>query len=251
MALGKTYNNNKKELHTTTFSALKMYNKDGVDPTAMTFTFWNNLLKLSIAPKKESTGDYAQYDYENAGLVYLSPMKAKIFADSITAVLEDPSVLNDSIGVPSSNGIISLHKSVNGSKGMCIVIKKLDEHGRIEASYAYEFKVDFNFAVKDYTDGEDDIVKVYNNNLELLSFRDLLQEFYLKSNGASAHFNREYSKFDKASIDNKLVALADKLGVEYGKGGYKKSSSIFSSNKSSNDTPAIESGESKYSIDNL
>ena len=52
MALGN-YDNNKKEQYTPTYySAYNTGNAEGVDPSSLSYTFFNRMLKLSISPLK-------------------------------------------------------------------------------------------------------------------------------------------------------------------------------------------------------
>ena len=71
MSLGNTYDNNKRTnsvIDPTVYSAYKMNNAEGqVDQTCISFNYWNNSLKITIAPKKDTVGSegQVQFDYDN------------------------------------------------------------------------------------------------------------------------------------------------------------------------------------------
>ena len=91
MALGDTYNNNERRNYSPSVTAgYRFSNPDStIDKTSLSFTYWNKLLKISIAPKKETEGDTIAFDHENAGNVYLSHTKALIFYKEIMRFLDE------------------------------------------------------------------------------------------------------------------------------------------------------------------
>ena len=250
MALGDTYNNNddKKTKNVNTYSMVNFANPEGVDKTKLSFDFWGNLMKVSIAPVKESKGNgYNEYDHENAGKVYLTHMKARQLAAIISRYPADPVGFPDNAGVNTKDSVVVLHKTLNGSTGPCLVIKKFNESGQMEASFAYEFKNDFHYAVENFEDLEKDYDKVFDNELELASVCAIFAQFAETINGALAPSVLEYGKFDQGKVMNGLYKIADKLGVQlnggYSNGGGQKTD-VFSG-----------SGTSKpgrrYSIDDI
>ena len=72
MALGD-YNNNKpkyKELEV--YSNYGMTNAEGVvDPSALSISFFRNLMKIAIAPKLQNGNGNQKWDNDNAAAVYL------------------------------------------------------------------------------------------------------------------------------------------------------------------------------------
>ena len=114
MALGDTYNNNEKKNYSPSLtSGYRFSNPDStVDKTSLTVSFWNKLLKVSIAPKKETENGEIAFDHENAGSVYLSNTKAKVFHDEICKFLEEykQGKAPDNIGVATGkDGLIYLY----------------------------------------------------------------------------------------------------------------------------------------------
>ena len=80
MPLGDTYNSNEKKNYSPSLnSGYRFSNPDStIDKTSLTFAFWNKLLKVSIAPKKETENGEIAFDHENAGSVYLSHTKSSV-----------------------------------------------------------------------------------------------------------------------------------------------------------------------------
>ena len=74
MALGE---NKRNDFHPTVYGYQFSNPEAKVDKTALTFNWWNKMLKLSIAPKLNNGGDYSQYDHKNAISIYLSVQSAK------------------------------------------------------------------------------------------------------------------------------------------------------------------------------
>ena len=84
MALGDNYNgndNNKKKYYEPIlYSPYGTSNTDGVDPSALSYSFFNGLLKISIAPMKPGAqpGDRQLWDHDNAVSVWLTHVKARM-----------------------------------------------------------------------------------------------------------------------------------------------------------------------------
>ena len=84
MALGnnhETYNNNQESIKSPNIQGLKFNNStSSVDKTSLKFDFWNNLLKISIAPMKTTQGQdgYPVFDFDNAVSVHLTHIKSRI-----------------------------------------------------------------------------------------------------------------------------------------------------------------------------
>ena len=59
MALGDTYNNNERKNYSPSVTSGYRFSnpESAIDKTSLSFTFWNKLLKVSIAPRKETEGD--------------------------------------------------------------------------------------------------------------------------------------------------------------------------------------------------
>lgn len=96
MALGDGGNfstnkdNNNKNYDPTVYVATRFRNPEAdTDPSELSFSYWSNMLKMTISPKMESNpGDaYAMYDHnsQNNISILLNPIKLKF---SMTKLLK-------------------------------------------------------------------------------------------------------------------------------------------------------------------
>ena len=241
MSLG-TYNNtnsNKNNNYSpVVYSPYRMSNAESdVDQTALGFSFWNNMLKISIAPKKQNTNEIA-FDFDNAVVIYLSHTKARILYEEICNFQKNPGLIN--AGVPSGSALITISNGKEfGSATPCLVIRKINtESGSTEASYAYQFKTDYHYGIRNYNekDGSFDKVSTEYNFLEIEQLKTLLMEYYTAITGAVAYSVIDQMKYDVSRFNTKCNLIAEKLGVEF-KGGEKasspKSSTSYFNSKSS------------------
>lgn len=230
--LGEKYENNKKNkgYQPNVYSRYVLANSESpIDPSKASFTFWNGLLKVAVAPFIESK---SEYDYDNEGAVYLSHFKAKALLEDLKVFIKDMEKIN-SVGVPTKDGLLSVSNGIeiHGELKPCIIIRKLDEDGSVKSSYMYEFKSSYHYTIRNFEEGGS-FDKIFHDNLELLLFMDLLDEYYRATSGAYAYSNMDYGRFGNSIMNTKLDSIAEKLGIEYkGKknyGGNKgKSNSVF------------------------
>jgi hypothetical protein len=182
MALGDTYNNNKNDKNKfspSVYSPYKMGNADSVvDPSVLYATFWNNMLKLSIAPRKQtSNASDVAYDYDNAISVYLTHTKANMLFQEIAEYEKNPDLYNYS-GVSSGQGLISISNGREfGVNSPCIVIRKINpETGAEDSSYVYQFKQDYHYSIRNYDPKTNEFDKIFYNKLEIEELKILLQQ---------------------------------------------------------------------------
>lgn len=247
MSLGtqsKSNQNQKKEIHVTTYSDTAFSNvESAVDKTKLTVTFWNKTMKLAISAMKDVNNPAAGFDYDNSGLAYLSPIKAKILADVMQNFINDPNA-EDGQGIITKDTYLTIHRNICNEDGLpCLVLRKFNAEGIVEATFAYEFKGYDN--ISGFVSA-DKFKTQAQPHAEINALITTLNEYYLNSNGANAHFNMEYSKFANARHDEQIRAIADKLGVSTG-GGNKSTqprSSVF-------DSPKQPSSSNTYSLDDL
>lgn len=222
MALGSTYNNNKQQYSPTVYSNYKMSNtKSEIDKTSISFTFWNNSLKISIAPMKATTDNSISFDFENAVAIYLNHTKARMLAHEIEMFMTDPKKYNSS-GVPSGQGLITISNgSEFGVKGACLVIRKINAEGQVESSYAYQFKNEYYYSVRNYQEKDSKFDQCYEDyvSLEIEQLLTLLKTYYEAMSSAMAYSVVDSMKFDHSRINTKLELIANKLGIQMGKGG--------------------------------
>ena len=222
MSLGSSYDNTKKNtvFDPSVYSPYKMNNAESsVDQTCMSFTFWNNSLKISISPKKSSNDGQVLFDYDNGISIYLNHSKARIFAEEIKKFIINP-VEYDNSGVASGQGLITVSRGVEyKSSSPLIIIRRVDETGNIMSSFAYQIKNAYYFAVRNYNENGN-FTKDFESyeNIELLQIVTLLEEFYKSSTYATAYSVFDQFKFEHNRQRQILNSIANKLGVEYGGG---------------------------------
>lgn len=253
MSLGNTYDNTKKSdtiRDPSVYSPYKMNNAEGtVDKTCMSFTYWNNSLKISIAPKKQSSDGQVYFDYDNGISIYLNHAKARIFAEELRKFVSDP-VTFDNSGVSSGQGLITVSRGVEfSSPSPLIIIRKINETGEVMSSFAYQTKTDYYFAIRGYSEkgGFEKDINTYSN-LELLQLITLLEEFYKATTCATAFTVIDQLKFEHNRQRNVLNSIASKLGVEtsFGSNGNRRysSNSYFNSASGNPNTASEYSGPS-------
>ena len=232
MALGDRYENNKRDYEKkkspTLYSKYSFSNQESeLDPTKLNFTFWNGLLKIAIAPLKPGTNEY---DYDNAGAIYITYYKAKLLADEISLFMNDPETYNN-LGVPSGTGLISISngKDLTGKVTPCLIIRQINAEGKASATYLYEFRREHHYTIRNYNESDSSFDKIYNNDLEIELLRRILLDYYQSINGAYAYSVIDYNKFNNSRINTKLDSIAEKLGISY---TYNNSNNNRKSNKS-------------------
>lgn len=249
MALGnmnqnfnKNQDNNKKNYEPTVYSPVQFKNPNGVDPSELSFSFWNRMLKISIAPKRESKpGDkYDTYDHENNISIHINHMKARILYNEIEEFLKDTNKIN-SIGINSGAfGLLTISNGKEfGISSPVIVVRKMDEGGKILTSYAYQFNAnDYYNSIRNFDEKTLKYDTMGMPNLELIVFQDLLRSYFESANYASAYTVIDSMKFDVSRINTKLELLLDNAGIKKsgapgGKSFFQRSSELDSDDTAS------------------
>lgn len=232
MALGN-YDNNKKEYIPVYYSGYGTGNKDGIDPSALSYSFYNRMLKLSISPMKVSNGDKVTYDHDNAAVVWLTHTKARMLADQIKKVLIGE-ISNGGVNT-GTEGLVRFSDGKElGVNNYCLIINKIDEAGKVLSSYAYEFKSHYHFAVENYDPKDSSHKKSWYDTIEVDQLLDLLESYYIAMTGAVAYSVMDGMRFNTNSTSTKIDLIMSKLGVEYKSGMTSRSSGSFFDNDHSN-----------------
>lgn len=230
MALGDIANNNqqKGKNNPVVYSQYGFGNSEStVDPTRLSTSFWNGMLKLTISPKKGMKANGAvEWDDENSISLYLTHTKARILHDEILLFMQNPEAYNN-LGIPSGAGLISISNGRElGISTPCLIIRKLNsDNGQVEASFAYEFKQDYHYSIRNFDESTSDFDKIYHNNLELEQLLCLLRTYFEAMSGAVAYTVIDNMKYDTSRLNTKINAISEKLGIEYGAGYNKQKSS--------------------------
>lgn len=221
MALGDTYNNNERRNYSPSVTAgYRFSNPDStIDKTSLSFTYWNKLLKISIAPKKETEGDTIAFDHENAGNVYLSHTKALIFYKEIMRFLDEytngTAVTNAGVNTGKEGLIYICDGKEFNAEGPCLVIRKIDEHGHSVSDYAYEFRRGLHSSIINYEAKTSNFESRFYDLLEIEQFANLLKSYYESMTMAIAYSIQETNKYDTSRMNTKLKIIGEKLGVEF------------------------------------
>lgn len=250
MALGdQNYsgNNKSKFKEPEVYSCYNMSNVEGVDPSALSSSFFRNLLKLTISPKLQNpTGDKL-WDHENAACVYITHTKARMLAKEIDDVLEGKK-FNGGVNT-GADGLISFSDGKEvGSPFYCLIIRKLDNQGSILGSYIYEFKSNYHYGISNFNASDSSHDKDYYDMLEIEQFKELLIGYYNAMNNAIAYSVVNNMRFDISRINTKLNDIAEANGITYGNGnGYSNNSSsrsFFNNNNTKAENNAANTGGS-------
>lgn len=232
--------NNKKNNSIMVYSNYNMTNPvSEVDATALSSSFFNKLLKLTISPKKQgSSEERPEWDDDNSISIYLTHTKARTFYNEICLFQENPEQFSN-VGVNSGAGLVSLSNGRElGTNNPCLIIRKLNgETGEVESSYAYEFKQNYHYSIRNFSQEDLEFDKSYYMDMEIEQLKTLLKTYFESMTNAVAYSILENEKYNNSRMNTKLDSIAEKLGIEY-KGGNSKSSkssnSIFNSKEPRN-----------------
>ena len=245
MAFGD--NNERKFYEPSVYSGYAMSNTDGVDPSALNFLFLNGLLKVSISPMLPNAkpGDRNLWDKDNAAAIWLTHTKARMLAEEMRYIKDHPDELNNA-GVPSgTEGLLSFSNGKElGATSPCMIIRKLNaETGEVTASYAYQFKADYHYTIRNFDPTSKGFDKNFFESLEIDQFITVLETYYTVMTGALAYGVLYGAKYDIQKNHTKTKLIMDKLGIE-SSGDYSKNDhnynnrSFFSGNGSGLSAPA-------------
>lgn len=261
MSLGSTYNNNqgsKNDPNVTVYSNYRMNNAESrIDQTCLTFRYWKQSLCIGIFPRKQTGGDEVAFDMDNGITIYLNHTKARILKAELENFLRDPVTYNGS-GVPSGQAAITISNGLEyGKNTPVLTIRKVNgDNGEVTSAFAYEFKTDFHYSIRNY-DG-----KRFNTEYDAYKYIEIhqmitvLDEYVKASTNAIAFTVRDQSKFVESRVFNGLNSIAEKLGVELrsGNNGNKRFNNSSYFNSASNNSGYSSSAGVSYgtaTIDDL
>lgn len=206
-------NNNRPEL--SVYSNYRMNNAESkVDPTCLTFRYWRTNLCIGIFPRKNTGNDDVSFDMSNGITIYLSHSKARIFKHEVENFLQDP-VKYNAVGVPSGQAVITISNgSEYGKSNPILTIRKVNENGEVVASFAYEFKRDYHFSIRNYDGKNFDSVYEDYQNLEIEQLLTVLEEYIKATTNAVAFTVMEQRSYSATRVEDKINAIASSLGVQ-------------------------------------
>lgn len=230
------FSNNDQKMYNPSVMGIRLNNAESkIDQTAIKFDFWNGMLKISIAGKKpgKSNDDFASFDFEQAGVVYITHTKARILLAEIEKLEADPSIGN--VGVNTGvDGLFSVSTGEEyGASSYCFALRKVDNTtGAVTTSYVYVTKDDYYQSIRSFNEGDKSFTKENYTNVELEILKDILRQYILAATSAIAGSVMNAMKFDLGIARNNFKNICEKLGISYGnKGGnYNSSSNFFNGN---------------------
>lgn len=250
MAFNSNNNGGDKDYRPTVYGGFSFTNPESNNsPARIAITYWKGLMKLHIQPKDENNSqNYVKYDDKNGNYAFLTPAKAKILADGISAVINGD-VSSYGVTVSNDSRLISVAKS---GSGYILIIGNASSSG-IDGVATYEFSTGFykaitNFNINDNSFGTEDMDSAF----ELKMLQDNLYEFYKASCSAMAYsvVDGMYFSSSKHTYET-LNNIANKLGIQSGGKAAKNNSSFFSMNGGNNNNNAGRSSSAPAEIDDM
>ena len=220
--LGDTnYNNNNNENTGTYYSQYVFRSQDSNQPTRFSASYWNNLLKISIAPAMEKTSndEYQKFDNKLAVSAYLSHMKARILYNEICEFQKDPSAYKNVGIVAGATSMISLSNGEEFGKPdtLCIVVRKIDrDTAETTQLLPYFFESENHFGVRNYTvnNGTVEYDRSSYSDLELEAIKTLLKTYYEAMTGAVAASVMFFKERADKSLNTNISKICASLGIE-------------------------------------
>ena len=238
MAIGDGYQssnsgeNNNKLFEQTYYSRFSVRNGD----KQLSVWYRSGLMVLEL-----NEVDHTTYKRNPIGNIYLSPMKAQMFASEIVKFKEyrNSDKIKENVAFGVTGGMkekvsyVGLH--TNKNKDIFLTIGKFDENGQIVESNTIQFNKDYNYSIEWEDISKMKLERVFDNDLELNMLHAVVAEFGKNMNGAAAYSFADLTRFDHARIMRQMDPIYDKLGIErrtYG-GGNRSFGNDFLSNTSS------------------
>lgn len=222
--------------------------ESGMGAAGMSVSFWSDLLKLAIAPMvSKANVEYPVYDRENEIAVYLTAPKARILANEIHRFIESNGEIKNT-GVTTGTSFISISDgSEFGLDKPVVSIRKFNkELSSIEAEIIFIIRTDLFYSIHNFTNeemnGEQDFETYKYYDLENLA--TILEEYYKAMTHAYAYSVLDRQNQSNHSINAKIEAIAESLGVSNGGNSVKSGGGNSSMNTGG-------SGFSSGSIDDL
>lgn len=238
MALGN-YDNNRQQVKRPTVNSGYAFSNPMslVDPTRLSASFWNNMLKLKIVPRVDNgNSEEVVWSKDQDIAVHLTHIKAYMLCQEIRNFLNDPVGYNSS-GVLSNETLITLSNgSEFGSTGMFLVIRKLKlDTMETVSSYSYEFNLNFHHSIRNYNEETANFEKEFKDYaiLEITQLITLLENYIAAITNAVAYTVVDQLNYRLNRTDDMIKSCAAALGVSDGGGKPQSNRRIPKSNSSS------------------
>lgn len=174
-------------------------------PAAVRFFYWGGLLKIQINRIRILNNDKLKYD--DPCNIFLSPFKARIFANQIEKVLkgEVPSA-----GVDTPKGIIYITFNVDR---YVLVIKKGDNSDFPEGFYPFRTQYYYGIDNVKGLDNYDGVDKNSYDNLEIEMFVTMLKQYSDAMNYAVGYSVAESLSEPLGVMNDRIASLCRANGV--------------------------------------
>ena len=246
MALGDTRNNssnnNNQKYETSYYSGLRIRNYD--NHTAIGIVFSAGLMNIAI--QKEN----AEHKYEDAIKASLTPKKAIILLHQMDQLEQCKEETSDAYGVTLGLGDVQTalaFQIVNGNKHLRIA--KVNSDGSIKDQKAFEFTGGTDSGLKwsdfDRMSFSKDVV----DDVDYQMLKTAIADFARSSSGALGYGQLYLNRYSESSLNNKVLAIMSKLGIETGSrnnSNYGSGNGFFSNNNSGNDSYSATSEHKTY-----
>lgn len=222
MALGDNnyrYNGERREMYRPTVYGIALNNttEQAIDKSSLSFSMWKSTIKISIAYPlaNQGTAEYTQWDRDNAGVIYLTPTKASMFAEILERFIENPEKYTG-YGVAAGKSLITISDGSEGNKAghWCIIIRQVNtETGKCEKIYGYEIKKDYSVIYGYDNSGNYKKDSSLFENKELMMVIDQLKDYARNANNAIAFSVIDNMSWNNEHLMSTLTKIAEGVGV--------------------------------------
>ena len=223
-----TNNNNQNQITNTTYTPISFANSEStIDATRFNISYFNKLMKISIAKRNNvgSADAYATYDNDNAVSVYVSYTKAKILHDLMVEMKDNKKMNN--VCIELNSGLFKVSNGMEfGVNSPCFSISLGDQAGNITET-VYQTKADYYQGAYNFKDGKFSTKSF--ENMEYDIFLMVLEQYYIASSYAIAATVMEASMYKRNTQYSLIRAIADKIGVQTATGGGNNNSRNYNS----------------------
>lgn len=223
MALGQNYSNyeGSRDSNRPTIYGYSFVNDndDAVDRTAISFQMWAGTIKISIAPRvKDTANDRMVTNHDAGGSIWLTPPKARIFADVLKNFLqniENEDNPYDGWAVYTKQGMIGIFSGKStGASSPCIVLKKVNaETGDVESEYAYQIKTNTYESISNFNNKSFDRHEDYPY-MELEMIIEQLVDYARFANKAAAFHTADSLSSTLNMFHENMVRIGQNMGVQ-------------------------------------
>ena len=178
--------------------------------------YHSGLMQLEVGNISDTDG----FKFNSEGSVYLSPFKASMLVDQISAFLKymesdkvDPKV---AFGVNTGMGekVSFIGFSTDKDKKIYMTVGKFDGTGAVTERTKFEFTQDYNYALEWKDIEANNLSKVYDNMLEIKTLQKMIADFARGMYGGLAYGTIDLGRWDTHRFNKRIDQVFDKLGIE-------------------------------------